>query len=37
MKFCEVALFALQLKPKTIMVAAQTLDADIDLEAEVRG
>ena len=37
MKFCEVAPFALQLIPKTIMVAARTLDADIDLDVEVRG
>jgi hypothetical protein len=37
MKFCKAAPVALQLIPKTIMVAARTLGADSDLEAEVRG
>jgi predicted transcriptional regulator len=36
MKFYEVAPFALQLTPDTIMVAARTLRADSGLEAEVR-
>jgi predicted transcriptional regulator len=35
MKFYEVTPFALQLTPESIMVAAQTLDADSDVEAEV--
>ena len=35
MKFYEVAPFAVQLTPKTIMVATRTLGADSDLEAEV--
>jgi predicted transcriptional regulator len=35
MKFYEVTPFALQLTPESIMVAAQTLDADSDLGAEV--
>jgi predicted transcriptional regulator len=36
MKFYEVAPFALQLTPDTIMVAARTLDMDSELDAEVR-
>jgi hypothetical protein len=36
MKFYEVMPFALQLTPRTIMVAAQTLGADSELEAELR-
>ena len=36
MKFYEVMPFALQLTPETIMVAARTLRADNDLDAEVR-
>jgi predicted transcriptional regulator len=36
MKFYEVAPFALQLTPDTIMVAARTLGADSDLELEVQ-
>ena len=36
MKFYEVAPFALQVTPDTIMVAARTLRADSGLEAEVR-
>src|ERR1700722_8334115 len=36
MKFYEVAPFALHLTPKTIMVAARSLGAESDLEAEVR-
>jgi predicted transcriptional regulator len=36
MKFYEVASFALELTPQTIMAAARTLAADSDLEAEVR-
>jgi predicted transcriptional regulator len=36
MKFYEVAPFALQLTPDTIMVAARTLDVDSELDAEVR-
>lgn len=35
MKFYEVTAFALQLTPKTIMVAVRTLGADSDLDAEV--
>jgi predicted transcriptional regulator len=35
MKFYEVSPFALQLTPKTIMVAARTLGADSDLNMEV--
>jgi predicted transcriptional regulator len=35
MKFYEVTPFAVQLTPETIMVAARTLGADSDLEAEV--
>jgi predicted transcriptional regulator len=34
MKFYEVAPFALQLTPKTIMVAARTLGADHEVDAE---
>ena len=37
MKFYEVTPFALQLTPETIMVAARTLRAGNDLDAEVRG
>ena len=37
MKFYEVTPFALELTPQTIMVAARTLGAGSDLEAEVRG
>ena len=36
MKFYEVTPFALQLTPQTIMAAARTLHANIDLEAEAR-
>lgn len=36
MKFYEVAPFALQLTPQTIMAAVRTLHANNDLEAEVR-
>jgi predicted transcriptional regulator len=36
MKFYEVAPFALQLTPDTIMVASRTLDMDSELHAEVR-
>jgi hypothetical protein len=36
MKFYEVTPFALQLTPKTIMVAARTLHANNDLGAEAR-
>jgi predicted transcriptional regulator len=36
MKFYEVAAFALELTPQTIMAAARTLAADSDLEANVR-
>jgi predicted transcriptional regulator len=36
MKFYEVAPFALQLTPDTIMVAVRTLDMDSELDAEVR-
>jgi predicted transcriptional regulator len=36
MKFYQVTPFALQLTPKTIMVAARTLHTDTDLEAEAR-
>jgi predicted transcriptional regulator len=36
MKFYEVAPFALQLTPETIMVATRTLGADSELEVEVR-
>lgn len=36
MKFYEVAPFALQLTPETIMVAVRTLRAGNDLDAEVR-
>ena len=36
MKFYEVAPFALELTPQTIMAAARTLAADRDLEADVR-
>src|SRR5580658_8455112 len=36
MKFYEVTPFTLQLTPKTIMVAVQTLGADSELEAELR-
>jgi predicted transcriptional regulator len=36
MKFYEVTPFALQLTPDSIMVAARTLDADSELDAEVR-
>jgi predicted transcriptional regulator len=35
MKFYEVAPFALQLTPKTIMVAARTLGTDDQVEAQV--
>jgi predicted transcriptional regulator len=35
MKFYEVTPFALQLTPDSIMVAARTLDADSELNAEV--
>jgi predicted transcriptional regulator len=36
MKFYEVAPFALHLTPETIMIAARTLNADKDLEEELR-
>jgi predicted transcriptional regulator len=36
MKFYEVAPFALQLTPDTIMVAARTLDVGSEIDAEVR-
>jgi predicted transcriptional regulator len=36
MKFYEVAPFALQLTPDTIMVAARTLAVNSELDAEVR-
>jgi len=36
MKFYQVTPFALQLTPKTIMVAARTLHTDSGLEAEAR-
>jgi predicted transcriptional regulator len=36
MKFYEVAPFALQLTPDTIMVAARTLDVNSGIDAEVR-
>ena len=36
MKYYEIAPFALQLTPETIMVAARTLAADSKLEAEVQ-
>jgi len=36
MKFYEVAPFAMQLTPKTIMVAARTLSTDEEALAEVR-
>jgi predicted transcriptional regulator len=36
MKFYEVVPFALQLTPETIMVAARTLGADSEPEAELR-
>jgi predicted transcriptional regulator len=36
MKFYEVTPFTLQLTPKTIMIAAQTLGADSELEAELQ-
>jgi predicted transcriptional regulator len=36
MKFYEVAPFALQLTPDTIMVATRTLDVGSDIDAEVR-
>ncbi len=36
MKFYEVTPFALQVTPETVMVAAQTLGADSELEAELR-
>jgi predicted transcriptional regulator len=36
MKFYEVAPFALELTPQTIMAAARTLATDSDLEANVR-
>jgi predicted transcriptional regulator len=36
MKFYEVASFALQLTPDTIMVAARTLDVGSEIDAEVR-
>ena len=36
MKFYQVTHFALQLTPKTIMVAARTLHTDSGLEAEAR-
>jgi predicted transcriptional regulator len=37
MKFYDVTPFALQLTPETIMVAARTLGADHELDAELRG
>jgi predicted transcriptional regulator len=36
MKFYEVAPFAVQLTPETIMVAARSLGAESDLEVEMR-
>jgi len=36
MKFYEVASFALQLTPSTVMTAARTLSTKSDLEAELR-
>jgi predicted transcriptional regulator len=36
MKFYQVAPFAIELTPKAIMMAARTLTADSDLEAEAR-
>jgi len=36
MKYYEVTPFALQLTPKTIMIAVRSLGADSDLDAEVR-
>jgi predicted transcriptional regulator len=36
MKFYEVAPFALQLTPESIMTAARTLSTDRGLEAELR-
>jgi predicted transcriptional regulator len=36
MKFYEVTPFALQLTPRTIMIAAETLGLDSKLEAELR-
>ena len=36
MKFYEVAPFAVQLTPETIMVAARTLGVESDLEVEMR-
>ncbi len=36
MKFYEVAPFALHLTPKTIMIAARTLNTESDLKAELR-
>jgi predicted transcriptional regulator len=36
MKFYEVTPFALHLTPKTVTVAAQTLGADSELEAELQ-
>jgi predicted transcriptional regulator len=36
MKFYEVTPFALHLTPETVMVAAQTLRMETDLEAELR-
>lgn len=36
MKFYEVAPFALHLTPETVRIAAQTLSADRELEAELR-
>jgi len=36
MKFYEVAPFAVQLTPETIMVAARSLGAESDLELEMR-
>jgi predicted transcriptional regulator len=36
MKFYEVAPFALTLTPESVRIAARTLSADTDLEAELR-
>jgi predicted transcriptional regulator len=36
MKYYEVASFTLELTPEAIMIAARTLDADNDVDAEVR-
>jgi hypothetical protein len=36
MKFYEVAPFAIQLTPKTIMDAAQSLGTESNLELEIR-